>query len=291
MFCGLVCLLLWLPALAANTLSQTTYQSLLEIDQLINKNSHPEALKQGLALLPKTRSNYEKAVVRQRIAMSYSAQNQLNPAIAQLQQATQLSALPKPLNHQLTTHIGQLYLSLNNYKQAAVWLNKAINSDELNTAQLRVQLASAYGQMGQYPAAIEQLNRAIKQQPPGDENWGQLLIWLHFQTKNYNAAIKPLQQLVERFPNKRRYWQQLSQVYLSANNPQQALATLELAHQKQLFRASSDYLDLATLYAYLGAPRRAAAILEAGLLSGNVDANEQNQNQLSDYQHLARKLP
>ena len=101
--------------------------------------------------------------------------------------------------------------------------------------------------------------------------------------------IVALKTAVELFGPKKSYLEQLFGLYMKQESYKDALAVQELIYKKGYLESEEEYRRLAMLYAYNGTPLDAAMIMESGIKSGTVAADEANLKSVYEYFVTARE--
>jgi len=109
---------------------------------------------------------------------------------------------------------------------------------------------------------------------------------------NWEQMADLLELVIERNPENKTYWQQLLGVYLTLAGQAdkksviqdmqlRAVLTIERAQQRGFMTESENYFNLVGLYINLQQFRRAAKILQAGLVDGQIEDTPENRELLA----------
>lgn len=290
----LMCLICFVGGVTAQskktTVSPNVFKQLSKSNELIEKKKYVAARETLKIALSKSKKNsFEQAAVLRALSSVNALQSAYVKAAQQLAQAVNLNVFPDDQQQQAILNLGQLYLASEQYRQAIAtlvpWLAKNASPDP----ELSVLLANAYAQTKQYSQALPHIKRAIasKRKPP--EAWLQLNLALLYELKRYRSAAQLLERLIKRFPDNKDYWEQLSSVYVQSKQYKKAAGVKHLALQKGVLHREKDILSVVDLYGFVGAPFKAADIMQSALKAGSVKRHASNWEKLANVWLQARE--
>jgi TolA-binding protein len=224
----------------------------------------------------------ERSLMWQAFAYLHTGQDDYKSAAGAMEEALGAGGLDPTAAMQMRYNLAQIYVLIERPDDAIrefdIWFATAPNPS--GTAYY--MLAMAHAQKGDKQQALRLARRAVEK-GGGDakEAWLQLVASLLVEQKEYTAAVPVLQQLIERFP-KKSYWLQLSAVYSGLEQPDNALAVLELAYEQGLLTQRSELMTLSQLYLYNQIPARAAAVLDRGIADGVIEPDARTYLLLAD---------
>ena len=128
----------------------------------------------------------------------------------------------------------------------------------------------------EYKASYEQSKKLVRLSvEPNDQAW--ILLFAAQQESGDNAAAAETFELfVQKFPKKKDIWLQLTQAYLSSDQPLRAILTYQRAQSNGFMNSPSDYMNIFGLYYRLEEYSRAAELLEGWIKTGKVEDTEDN---------------
>lgn len=135
-------------------------------------------------------------------------------------------------------------------------------------------LGLAHFSLGNFTDALAPAERAATRAPDAPATWLELVAAVLKQRNDPRAAIPWLERLIEAAPDNKTYWLELSLAYENTGDLDRALATMRLAHSQSLLTDDADVRRLADLLSNRGLPQQSAAVLEQGLASQTVRADE-----------------
>ena len=191
----------------------------------------------------------------------------------------------------IDTHytLGQLYMALEDYKNAVVQLELWVQNSAIVSGDGKVLLGQAYYQLERKQEALELVNEAINSvEEKGNipkENWWVFQKVLYFEktsdannykgVKSYKKVVSILKQLIAHYP-KHSYWYELGGIYGQMEESKQRLASLDILHLDKALTKSRDLMSLAYLYLGAGVPNRAAQIIQQGMDQGIIKPTGKN---------------
>ncbi len=180
-------------------LSEDTYKALNQAQELMEKESYPQAQQQLNNLLDKVeKGSYEQAVVLQTLGFLYSSLEQYKKATDTFQRALDLDALPKDVTHTLRYNLAQLLIADGQYKKGIPLMEEWLSAEKKPDNTVYVLLASAYYQIENFSKAADRINIAIKNDKTPKEDWYRLLLSSYLSLKHYKSAINVLEVLITR---------------------------------------------------------------------------------------------
>jgi len=262
----------------AATLSPVLHKKLTSIQNLVKKNQITKAINQFKQQLKENRKNrYAQAIIYNQLAYAYLAKKNYKKAREAFELALKKNALPKKITQGLRYNLVQLYAQEKKFTLALKQFKKWLKSAPRPTANQYAQGASIAYQQKHYKTAISYLRKISSKQMR--QEWQQLLISCYQKTRNNQAALKLL---LKKPIYTYQYWQTIAQFYLTAQQPNNALAATELAYKQGLLKQEKELFFLIHLYQQQGIPQRAALVLEKALQQGIIEKNAENSKKLAE---------
>lgn len=191
-------------------------------------------------------------------------------AIAALNEAVQMDALPNSNHFDAMYQIAQLQLQEEKYADALATLDRYTRESGKNTADTQAIRANVYYRMDKFQEAAAEMTKAIGMTSEPKDSWFQILVASYFELDQYDQAAQVLQQQLAKDPQNKKLINQLATVYINADKPDQAIAVMVKAKNDGLISTGEDYLQLAKLYASGEKHKEAAAVLKEGLDKGII---------------------
>jgi len=262
----------------AATLSPVLHKKLATIQTLVKKNQITKAINQFKQELKKnSRNRYAQAVIYNQLAYAYLAKKNYKKAREAFELALKKNALPKKISQSLRYNLVQLYTQEKKFTPALKQFKKWLKSASRPSANQYARGAFIAYQQHHYKTAISYLKKISPTQM--SQEWQQLLMSCYQKTNNHQAALKTL---LKNPVYKRQYWQHIAQLYLTLQQPNNALATTELAYKQGLLEQEKELFFLIHLYQKQGIPQRAALLLEKALQQGVIEKNAENSKKLAE---------
>ncbi len=275
----------------APSISPWLYKQLSEAEAFVANQGYSQAQKKLEKILPELKKDsYEQALTLRSLASVYALKNQYTKAVHYLKQCVAMNKLPTKQHQQALLSLGQLYMAIEQYQQAArilqTWVQK---NPQAKDKQVLVLLANAYAQLKQYRKALPYIKQAIQQTKKPKESWLQLNLAIDYELEHYSAAADILQKLVVISPNNKHYWQQLVATYQQTKQFSKALAVLNLAYKKGLLNTESQILQLFNLMIYNKQPYQAATLFSKEIQAHRVLSSSSNWELLASAWARARE--
>jgi tetratricopeptide (TPR) repeat protein len=258
------------------------FKKLSKAHELLAEEKYDEARKLMDQMSKRKSLNpHEQALMWQTYAYIQSSQEQYPQAITSFEKCLALDALPEATALGTQYNLGQLYMSVERYKDAARVLEDWLGQVENPAGSAYYLVAMAHVQLEDADAALPYARKAVEVAKKPVEAWLQLLLAVEFELKHYKQVANVLEVLVTHFP-KKNYFLQLSAVYSELGRDKRALSTLELAYIQGLLDRESELLNLAQAYLFHDIPYRAAQVLETGLAEKIISDDAEHWELLGD---------
>ncbi len=272
-------------------LDEVTWEKMNEAYELVGQENYDEAMATLVKLRGRAKADYNKAIIAQGIAQVHWAQGNYDASLEEFELAVEINALPNQAHYSLMYQIAQLYYANQRYEEAldrlALWFCKVPVEEHKSTAY--VLQASIYAQKEDWETALVSIDTAIAMDEDPKENWYNLKLAGHFKLEQWEKGAETLEVMITRWPDKKTYWTQLSNTYYKLEDDEKALSVMALAYRKGLLDKSQDLLYLANLYGMKDVPYKAAQVLQAGLESGVVTAEERYWTSVGDNWYAAEE--
>lgn len=227
-------------------------------------------------------SPYAKAFAQELLGTIYWNADKPDQAIDGYKKAIELDALPNKSQFSLLYRLAQMQLQSEKYEDSLATLERweketrSQNSDELALK------ANAYYRLDKFQPAIDTMKQAIAKAEKPNDSWSQILMASYFELNQYDEAAKVVQAMLAKDPGNKKLINQLAQVYIQGDKPDQALQVLAKAKSDGLFNTADDYSQLAKLYSMAEKPKEGAAIVKEGLAKNVLQGNLDNYKLLGD---------
>jgi tetratricopeptide (TPR) repeat protein len=274
-------------------MSQQVYESLTEIQALVEAEDFPPALQliKDLQGGKKKLSPYESAQIWNLQGYTYYLMEDYKSAIGSYQKVLQEPDLPEALQQSTLKTMAQLYFTIEDYKKALETINRLMAAISEPAADVYMLKGQAYFQMGEYENALGPIKTAIDmyraQGNVPKENWLLLLRVCYWELKDFDNMLIVLQELIQEYP-KDSYVLTLAGVYSELGDTKKQLALTEALYEKGYIDGKQHAVNLANLYLLHGMPYKAAVLLEKEIKAGNVKEDTRNLRLLSQAWYSAR---
>jgi tetratricopeptide (TPR) repeat protein len=261
-------------------LSKNIYDKLLKIQELSTKEDYSEALKIIDEALNKDGiKDAPLAYLLQSRGFIEIAQNRYKEAINSFEKMNSLNIMSENITLNTIYNIAQLYLSLENYKEAIKNLNLWLSMTKNPKSEFYIMIAQSYSLLGDYRNSIINLSKAIELSKKLKEStpisWYELLFSNYYEIEDYKNSIKTLHTLIELRPKYRDYWLYLSQIYTLNKELDKGLSIYEQAYNLKLLR-ESEILQFIGFLLQKKIYYKGSKLLDRHLKDGTIITNEDN---------------
>ncbi|MBM3514897.1 MAG: tetratricopeptide repeat protein [Alphaproteobacteria bacterium] len=264
-------------------MTKPTFEALTNAQKQIETKAYAEALVtlQGIEANQKI-NEYERASIYQTFAYLYAEQEKYKDAIVYFQKSIDISkpaeglGLPQAQVTSTMYNLGQLYMVVEDYKQAVIQLEAWRKVAESVNSQGLAMLATAYYQNENFDKALELIKEAIAKTTEPKEQWYQLQLAILLERDRYPEAEKLLELMIPKFPGNRTYWMQLAAVYNELNKDKESFAIFAAAYQLGFLTDEKDIVRLARLYMFHENPYQGAMVMEKAFKGTGVQRNSEN---------------
>ncbi len=198
------------------------------------------------------------------------------------QKAIDLKQLPFGYHLSVIFDIATLHLFQNNLLSAKRLIDRWFDLADEPTAEAYVLKAYIFIEKGKKNQALDLLMLAIKSTSHPRESWLSNAASLLTDRKKYVSAAQVLEKLVAHYPDKKQYWKYLSSVYLSIRKEDRAVATLDLAYKLDFLDKEREIVHLTSLLMYKGQPLKAGKLLQKAIRLKKVKKTYKNYELLGD---------
>jgi tetratricopeptide (TPR) repeat protein len=234
-----------------------------------NKNDKATELLEKVLNDPKA-SPYARALALQGESQISWSNEDYKAAIAKLDQAIKLDALPNKSQFQAMYQVAQLNLMEEKYDAAVVAVTQWSAQSGAKTAESLALQGNAYYRLDKFQDAIDSIKQALSMTDKTNEGWLQILMASYYELQQYDEASKVAQQQLAKDPTNKKLIQQLSSIYINNKQEQKALELMMDAKAKGLVTTEDDYKQLAQLYNYLDKSKEAAATINEGITKNAI---------------------
>jgi len=277
-------------SVGSSQLSDRVSRQLLYVNKLMDQKKYLEAQKRLVEIAEKSRlHDYEAAVVYQTLGYVYAENDDNKNTIRAFEKSLSYDVLSESIQQSLRLNLGQLYLSLGEYKKGTSIIELWRKGEKASSRQIHELLAVGYYHQQKYRASLRHLKQIMKNDSEINQSYYQLAIAVHFELSLFREFSKLLQRAVKLFPQEKSFWRQLAYVYRELGQIQNAVSTLTLAYHSGLLNAD-DVLVLARLYLSQEMPYKAAELIQKETERGLIPVDSKNMLLLARSWRMAREL-
>lgn len=270
----------------AQELSQYTASRVQRAHSLAQEEKFKEAIS-TLESLDLSRG-YDQAFVARMLGIFYWQNEQVKPAIKQLDFAVSSGLLQDEQAWQTRKMLADILLNEQQFAKALPHyyeLSKAVPKNQ-KAHEVWLRIAQSHYQLSQWNKVLSAMGRYEKFGQPDELGPLSIKLSSELELKKWQPAIVTIKRLIAIEPERVEWWRQLVALHLRVDDSKRALDAMALAKLQGVALSQDDFKLLAQLYAKCGIPERAALIMEQ-LEDLNVDS--QLKAQQATYWQMAKE--
>ncbi len=275
---------------AASAIAQELSQYTASRVQRAHSLAQEEKLKEAISTLESLdlSRGYDQAFVARMLGIFYWQNEQVKPAIKQLDFAVSSGLLQDDQAWQTRKMLADILLNEQQFAKALPHyyeLSKAVPKNQ-KAHEVWLRIAQSHYQLSQWNKVLSAMERYEKFGQPDELGPLSIKLSSELELKKWQPAIVTIKRLIAIEPERVEWWRQLVALYLRVDDSKRALDAMALAKLQGVALSQDDFKLLAQLYAKRGIPERAALIMEQ-LEDLNVDS--QLKAQQATYWQMAKE--
>nr|BAC55127.1 hypothetical protein [Vibrio parahaemolyticus] len=275
---------------AASAIAQELSQYTASRVQRAHSLAQEEKLKEAISTLESLdlSRGYDQAFVARMLGIFYWQNEQVKPAIKQLDFAVSSGLLQDEQAWQTRKMLADILLNEQQFAKALPHyyeLSKAVPKNQ-KAHEVCVRIAQSHYQLSQWNKVLSAMGRYEKFGQPDELGPLSIKLSSELELKKWQPAIVTIKRLIAIEPERVEWWRQLVALHLRVDDSKRALDAMALAKLQGVALSQDDFKLLAQLYAKRGIPERAALIMEQ-LEDLNVDS--QLKAQQATYWQMAKE--
>ncbi|EJB1797364.1 tetratricopeptide repeat protein [Vibrio parahaemolyticus] len=274
---------------AASAIAQELSQYTASRVQRAHSLAQEEKLKEAISTLESLdlSRGYDQAFVARMLGIFYWQNEQVKPAIKQLDFAVSSGLLQDEQAWQTRKMLADILLNEQQFAKALPHyyeLSKAVPKNQ-KAHEVWLRIAQSHYQLRQWNKVLSAMERYEKFGQPYELGPLSIKLSSELELKKWQPAIVTIKRLIAIEPERVEWWRQLVALHLRVDDSKRALDSMALAKLQGVALSQDDFKLLAQLYAKRGIPERAALIMEQ-LEDLNVDS--QLKAQQATYWQMAK---
>ncbi len=297
-----------LPKRKVRANSELFVKRLTRAQEMLANEKYAESLEILVPMQSKYKTKpYSLAQVYQFTGHVYSAQSKFKQSIKVFEKSINLGVLPYRVEQDMILMVGRLNLAIEDYPNAEKYLRRWFSHATKPNSGAYEALANAYLQQGKQKKGICPLYLALKNWYPEEDrkaknhaakvakaledgkpapkarkvqhpkkSWFRLLFTLHYQVKDLNGSINVIKAGLHHYTDEKAFWTQMGLIYAQKEDFKNATASYSIANRLDLLKTGGDFRTLASNYAYIDVPYKAAQTMELGLKNGAIEPKKVN---------------
>ncbi len=275
---------------AASAIAQELSQYTASRVQRAHSLAQEEKLKEAISTLESLdlSRGYDQAFVARMLGIFYWQNEQVKPAIKQLDFAVSSGLLQDEQAWQTRKMLADILLNEQQFAKALPHyyeLSKAVPKNQ-KAHEVWLRIAQSHYQLSQWNKVLLAMGRYEKFGQPDELGPLSIKLSSELELKKWQPAIVTIKRLIAIEPERVEWWRQLVALHLRVDDSKRALDAMALAKLQGVALSQDDFKLLAQLYAKRGIPERAALIMEQ-LEDLNVDS--QLKAQQATYWQMAKE--
>ncbi|EIJ6614405.1 tetratricopeptide repeat protein [Vibrio parahaemolyticus] len=275
---------------AASAIAQELSQYTASRVQRAHSLAQEEKLKEAISTLESLELSrgYDQAFVARMLGIFYWQNEQVKPAIKQLDFAVSSGLLQDEQAWQTRKMLADILLNEQQFAKALPHyyeLSKAVPKNQ-KAHEVWLRIAQSHYQLSQWNKVLSAMGRYEKFGQPDELGPLSIKLSSELELKKWQPAIVTIKRLIAIEPERVEWWRQLVALHLRVDDSKRALDAMALAKLQGVALSQDDFKLLAQLYAKRGIPERAALIMEQ-LEDLNVDS--QLKAQQATYWQMAKE--
>ncbi|MDW3104533.1 hypothetical protein R8N46_24595 [Vibrio sp. 1874] len=275
---------------AASAIAQELSQYTASRVQRAHSLAQEEMLKEAISTLESLdlSRGYDQAFVARMLGIFYWQNEQVKPAIKQLDFAVSSGLLQDEQAWQTRKMLADILLNEQQFAKALPHyyeLSKAVPKNQ-KAHEVWLRIAQSHYQLSQWNKVLSAMGRYEKFGQPDELGPLSIKLSSELELKKWQPAIVTIKRLIAIEPERVEWWRQLVALHLRVDDSKRALDSMALAKLQGVALSQDDFKLLAQLYAKRGIPERAALIMEQ-LEDLNVDS--QLKAQQATYWQMAKE--
>ncbi len=275
---------------AASAIAQELSQYTASRVQRAHSLAQEEKLKEAISTLESLdlSRGYDQAFVARMLGIFYWQNEQVKPAIKQLDFAVSSGLLQDEQAWQTRKMLADILLNEQQFAKALPHyyeLSKAVPKNQ-KAHEVWLRIAQSHYQLSQWNKVLSAMERYEKFGQPDELGPLSIKLSSELELKKWQPAIVTIKRLIAIEPERVEWWRQLVALHLRVDDSKRALDSMALAKLQGVALSQDDLKLLAQLYAKRGIPERAALIMEQ-LEDLNVDS--QLKAQQATYWQMAKE--
>ncbi|EGQ8065437.1 tetratricopeptide repeat protein [Vibrio parahaemolyticus] len=275
---------------AASAIAQELSQYTASRVQRAHSLAQEEKLKEAISTLESLdlSRGYDQAFVARMLGIFYWQNEQVKPAIKQLDFAVSSGLLQDEQAWQTRKMLADILLNEQQFAKALPHyyeLSKAVPKNQ-KAHEVWLRIAQSHYQLSQWNKVLSAMERYEKFGQPDELGPLSIKLSSELELKKWQPAIVTIKRLIAIEPERVEWWRQLVALHLRVDDSKRALDVMALAKLQGVALSQDDFKLLAQLYAKRGIPERAALIMEQ-LEDLNVDS--QLKAQQATYWQMAKE--
>ena len=257
---------------------------------LFQDKNYPQAL-QFLNQLKALELNcYERGAALRLSAAAKIEQKDMRGAVADLEQAIRIGAIPQGQLQSTYYSIAQLYLQSDNVVKAKEYMERWLRTGVRPTRDQYFQLAVIFQKLDDYRGALPHAEKVL--QMDGANAKPQIidfLIFLYDRTGDRAKKAQLLERKLRMDPTNKDVWLAISGEYYQGGDERKAFEVQKAMYLAGFLKTEDELMRIVNFYNRFNAPYEAASVLEKEINAGRISDSFDKLELLANLYQVARE--
>ncbi len=260
----------------------------------VNSNkSNDEAIEMGQKIIGSHDANrYDRAIAEQAIGYAYLNKGDQAKGVEHMQKSLAEDVLPNNEYYPLMLQVAKTQIAAGQSDAGLATLDRVVTETKEDKPEYSAIRGRVYYSKKDYSNAALTLQKALDSSASPDPAVRQMLLASYFELKQPERAEKIGEDIVHAHPNDKAAIMNLAAIYQQADQPGKTVALLSDARNRGLLTDAGDYRKLYVLYSNIkGHENDSAAIINEGLQKGILQPNEEVYTVLAEDFYFTNQIP
>ena len=257
-----------------------------------NKNND-QAIEMGQKIVGSHDANrYDRAIAEQAIGYAYLNKGDRAKGVEYLQKSLAEDVLPNNEYYPLMLQIAKAQIGAGQTDAGLATLDRVVAETKEDKPEYNGIRGRVYYSKKDYANAALTLQKVLDSAAQPDPSVQQMLLSSYVELKQPDRAEKVGEDIVHAHPGDKTAIMNLAAIYQQVGQPSKTIALLDDARKRGLLTDAADYRKLYVLYSNIkGHENESAAVIDEGLQKGILQPNEEVYTVLAEDYYFTDQIP
>lgn len=232
---------------------------------------------------------YETSIIAQMQGNSFYQSNQYGLAISAFERAIAAGGLLPKEADDMSVQVAQLMIGNGQIRAGAERLEAHIQRSGDSNPKYIELLSQAWMQEQEYARALPWAEKVLAAANPKTRKHYDMMNALYFHLKDTGRQAQLVKEMIKRWPEERELWEAWASLLSQSGRDQDAFEVNKLLYIRGALTQETDILKIVQYYSYYDMPYQAAQILEKEMNAGRVSRETDKLVQLATLYRQARE--